>query len=80
MTDPIDTSACRPECDPVLALGLAVQAVGPERFEMVASACGDATAAQRITQVADVFVAWLRRPTHVTLGTPTIEEIPEGTP
>lgn len=78
MTEPV--SSCPAECDPALALSLAVKAVGPDRFANLAAACGDEAAAQRITQVADVFVAWLRRPARVRLLPPTIEEIPEGTP
>ena len=66
--------------DPEVAMDWAVDLMTGERFNKLACANGDVAAAQRVTEVAEVFIKWLRRPVHVTLGTPTIEEIPGGTP
>lgn len=62
--------------DLVLALQAATDLFKGSRFNDMASLVGDEHAAEVVTEVADVFVAWLRRPVRITLGPPTIEEIP----
>lgn len=60
--------------DLVLALQAATDLYKSGRFFEIANAVGDEYAAGVVTETADVFVAWLRRPMSITLGTPTIEE------
>lgn len=60
--------------DLVLALQAAVDLYEGGRFNQIADAVGDDYAAGVVTEAADMFVAWLRRPTSITLGTPVIEE------
>lgn len=60
--------------DLVLALQAAVDLYKGGRFSQIADAVGDDYAAGVVTETADMFVAWLRRPTSITLGTPVIEE------
>jgi hypothetical protein len=52
------------------------------RFIQLAECNGDTYAAQTVTEVADVFVAWLRQSTSLTLDLVGIEEQPaqEATP
>ena len=68
--------------DPILALEFASNLFTNGRYDLLASTNGDAagpnSAAVRVTQVADVFVAWLRRPVAVTLTLVAIEEIDTG--
>jgi hypothetical protein len=45
-----------------------------DRFDKIACAVGDVEAAERVTEVADVFVAWLREPARLTLTLLRIEE------
>lgn len=61
--------------DKVLALNAAAVLMA-DRFDKVACVVGDAAAAEKVTEVADVFVVWLRRLASAKLGAPTIEEIP----
>lgn len=60
--------------DPVLALQAATDLLKGDRYNKIACTNGDEWAAQVVTEVADVFVAWLRRPVKITLGPPVIEE------
>ena len=60
--------------DLVLALQQATQLFSQGRYDLIASVDGDEAAARRVTQVADVFVAWLRRPTSLTLTLVSVEE------
>ena len=64
--------------DPALALEFAAGLFHNGRYDLLASVNGDVAAGVRVTQVADVFVAWLRRPTHVSLTLVAIEEIVSG--
>ena len=64
--------------DLALALEFASDLFKNGRFELIASVDGDVAAGVRVTEVADVFVAWLRRPTHVTLTLVAIEESDTG--
>lgn len=64
--------------DPVVALTLATQLYAPARFDLIASVDGDTAAAARVTQTADAFVAWLRRPATVRLTFVGIEEQDTG--
>jgi len=67
------------EDDLVLALKEASRAlVSDSRFGLIAQVNGDVAAAQRVTQVADVYVAWLRRVRHATLKLVAIEEMDTG--
>ena len=60
--------------DLVLALQQAALLFSQGRYDLIASVDGDEVAAHRVTQVADVFVAWLRRPTSLTLTLVSVEE------
>ena len=60
--------------DLVLALQQATQLFSQGRYDLIASVDGDEAAAHRVTEVADVFVAWLRRPTTLTLTLVSVEE------
>lgn len=62
--------------DLVLALQAATELFSHGRFDQIAACDGDEAAAYRVTEVADVFVAWLRRPVSITLSPPIIEEQP----
>jgi hypothetical protein len=62
--------------DLILSLQAATDLLKGDRYNQLACLNGDQWAAELVTEVADVFVAWLRRPVRVTLGPPTIEEIP----
>ena len=68
--------------DLILALQQATVLFSNGRYDQLAACDGDKAAAQRVTEVADVFVAWLRRPTSLTLTLVGIEEQPaqEATP
>ena len=60
--------------DLVLALEQAATLFSNGRFCKLAECDGDVAAAQRVTEVADVFVAWLRRPVSFTLTLVSVEE------
>lgn len=60
--------------DLVLALQAATELFSRERYSVVAACDGDEAAAVRVTEVADVFVAWLRRPVTFTLTLVSVEE------
>ena len=62
--------------DLALALQSATDLMAGKRFAALAEVLGDVAAAERVVEVAEVFVAWMRRPVSAQLGTPTIEEIP----
>jgi hypothetical protein len=66
--------------DLVLALEQAATLFADGRFAKIAECTSDAEAALRVTEVADVFVAWLRRPTSLTLTLVSIEEQEPATP
>lgn len=68
--------------DLVLALQVAGRLFEKERYDKIAACDGDEAAAIRVTKAADVFVAWLRRPTSLTLTLVAVEEQPaqEATP
>jgi hypothetical protein len=68
------------EDDLVLALQQASQALASSgRFNLIGKADGDVAAAERVIQVADVYVAWLRRVEKVTLALVAIEDVATGT-
>lgn len=60
--------------DLILALEQAAELFSHGRYNMIAACDGDVVAAQRVTEVADVFVAWLRRPVSLTLTLVSVEE------
>lgn len=62
--------------DLVLALQVASGLFASGRYDLIASVDGDVAAAYRVTEVADIFVAWLRQPASITLSPPVIEEQP----
>jgi hypothetical protein len=62
------------EDDLVIALQQATAAVAAKRFAELACVLGDVQAAIVVTQIADEFVKWLRRPRIVTLQLVAIEE------
>lgn len=67
------------EDDLVVALQEAARAMGAcGRFDEIARVNGDQEAAKRVTEVADVFVAWLRRIEQAKLTLVAIEEIDTG--
>lgn len=67
------------EDDLVLALQEANRALASDgRFSLIAQVNGDVAAAQRVTEVADVYVAWLRQVKHATLKLVAIEEMDTG--
>lgn len=67
------------EDDLVLALKEANFALAADgRFDLIAQVNGDVAAAQRVTQVADVYVAWLRRVKSARLMLVAIEEMASG--
>lgn len=68
--------------DLVKALEVAGRLFEHGRFAKIAECSSDDEAAQRVTEVADVFVAWLRQPTSFTLTLVAVEEQPaqEATP
>lgn len=66
--------------DLVLALQTATQFFSTGRYDLIASVDGDVEAAHRVTEVADVFVAWLRRPVSLTLNLVSVEEQDTGAP
>ena len=57
-----------------VALKAAADVMAGARFAQVACVDGDIAAAHRVTEVADVFVAWLRRLRSVTFTLVSIEE------
>lgn len=64
------------EDDLVLALKEAnTSLTSSGRFSLIASADGDAVAAQRVLQVADLYVAWLRRVKTAKLKLVAVEEM-----
>lgn len=63
------------EDDLDIALDAAVKLMAGARFAAIACATSDTDAARRVTEVADVFVAWLRRTASITLSPPVIEEM-----
>lgn len=65
------------EDDLVIALQEATKVMQGERFDLVASANSDVEAARRVTQVADVYIAWLRRVKSIRLTLVAIEN-PDG--
>jgi hypothetical protein len=64
--------------DPVQALDAAVDLFREGRFQQLAEVLGDVMAAKRVTEVADVFVAWYRRPASVTLTLVSIRDQDTG--
>jgi hypothetical protein len=62
------------DADLEIALNAAARVMAGGRFDLVACASGDAEAARRTTAVADVFVAWLRRPVTLSLSPVGIRE------
>lgn len=67
------------EDDLVIALREATKAMSScGRFNELASVLGDEAAAVRVTQVADVYVTWLRRVKSVSLKLVAIEEMDTG--
>lgn len=68
--------------DLVLALEQAATLFSHGRYDQIAACDGDIAAAHRVTEVADVFVSWLRRPASLTLTLVAVEEQPaqEATP
>jgi hypothetical protein len=67
------------EDDLALALKAANYALASDgRFGLIAQVNGDEAAAHRVTLVADVYVAWLRRVKQVTLTLAAIEEMDTG--
>lgn len=67
------------EDDLVIALQEATKAMARnDRFGLVACTNDEAEAAKRTTEVADVFVAWLRRIKKATLTLVAIEEMDTG--
>ena len=64
--------------DLVISLQQATILFSHGRYDLIASADGDVEAAQRVTEVADVFVAWLRRGLSITLTLVSIEEQDTG--
>lgn len=62
--------------DLVIALKQATELFSNGRYDKLAECNGDEYAAQAVTEVADVFVAWLRRPVSLTLSLVGIEEQP----
>jgi len=61
-----------------VALKAAADVMAGARFAQIACASSDQAAAFRVTEVADVFVQWLRRLRTVTLTLVAIEEIDTG--
>ena len=66
--------------DLVLALQQATALFSHGRYCKIAECIGDEAAAQQVTEVADVFVAWLRRPVSLTLTLVSVEEQDEPEP
>ena len=67
------------EDDLVLALKEATYALSSgDRFALIAQVDGDITAANRVTAIADVYVAWLRRVRSVKLSLVAVEEQTTG--
>lgn len=60
--------------DPEAALDWAVRLYERERFDNIAAAVGHEAAARQVTEVADLFVAWLRRITSLTLTLVQVRE------
>lgn len=63
-----------------IALQAAATLMAGGRFDLHACANGDTAAAVKVTEVADVFVAWLRKLATVKLTLVAIEEITTGEP
>lgn len=66
--------------DLTLALSQATQLYDNGRFDALAELVGEDEAAHRVTQTADVFVAWLRRIVSIDLQLVAIEEQNTGAP
>lgn len=66
------------EDDLALALKEAARSLSGHRFAKIADVDGDAAAAQRVLQVADLYVAWLRRVKSASLTLVAIEEMDTG--
>lgn len=63
------------EDDLVLALKEANYALASDgRFSLISSVDGEFEAAQRVTQIADIYVAWLRRTRSVKITLVALEE------
>jgi hypothetical protein len=62
--------------DLVIALQLATELFSRSRYDKLAECNGDIYAAEVVTEVADVFLARLRRPASITLTLAAIEEQP----
>jgi len=60
--------------DLVLALQIASGLFSSGRYDLIASVDGDEAAALRVTEVANVFKAWLRQPVSITLTLVSVEE------
>ena len=66
------------EDDMVVALNDATILFATGRYDLIASVDGDVVAAQRVTQVADVFVAWFHRLASIKLTLVAIEDPETG--
>lgn len=67
------------EDDLVLALKEANYALASDgRFSLIAQVNGDIAAAKRVTEIADVYVAWLRRIKSARLTLVAIEDMDTG--
>lgn len=77
----LDLSAMDREGDPTFALGQAVQLL-KECFcdRAGCTLAGAVDVARQVTAVADVFVAWLRRPVTLRLVLVAIEDVDTGEP
>lgn len=64
--------------DPEQALDAAVELFEHGRFQQLAEVLGDVAAAERVTEVADVFVTWLRRLDRITLTLVSIRDQDTG--
>jgi hypothetical protein len=62
------------EDDLVIALQQATAAVAHGRFQELARVLGDVETARVVTQIADEYVAWLRRVRRISLQLVAIEE------
>lgn len=68
-----------PENDPAIALDMAVKLMAPCFCDRAGCTHGGLVeAARQVTAVADVFVAWLRRPVRITFGPAVVTEQDTG--
>lgn len=66
--------------DIVLALQMATTLFSNGRFDRLAECNGNVAAAEAVVEVADVFVARLRRIASITLAPAVVEEQPTEEP